>query len=344
MAQNKGSGNEDSRSRNGDRNKGGALNGGKRNHRKAARKQSWESYQSGQIQVNRNYSDSLFRMLFNNKKALLELYNAFNSSSYQNEDGLEITTIQDVIYMGMKNDVSFLIGCYMNLYEAQTTKNPNMPLRGLFYFASLYRSYVKKNNLNLYSSRQLSLPTPRYIVLYTGPAEEPEQRIYRLTDSFADKENACLECTAVVLNVNTGHNAEITKQCRLLYEYTCFLATARQCIQDSGKSKAEAIDEAVTQCINRGILADFLTKHRAEVIEMCITEYDLDAHMKATYEEGREDGKADGKAEEQLHGIQAVISTSRRYHASRKDVMEDLVKEYLLTEMEANSYLDLYWK
>ena len=83
--------------------------------------------------IRRNFKDCLFRHLFNNKEDLLMLYNAINHSSYRDPSLLEITTIDDVLYMSIKNDVSFLLGTMMNLYEAQSTYNPNMPLRGMFY-------------------------------------------------------------------------------------------------------------------------------------------------------------------------------------------------------------------
>ena len=89
--------------------------------------------------VKRNFKDSLFRLVFHGKEELLSLYNAVNGSSYTNADDLEINTLEDVVYMGMKNDVSFLFAHYLNLYEAQSTSNPNMPLRGTIYFGDLLK-------------------------------------------------------------------------------------------------------------------------------------------------------------------------------------------------------------
>ncbi len=86
--------------------------------------------------LNTKYKDRLFRLIFHEKKELLELYNAVNESNYTNPEELEITTIEDVVYMGMKNDLSFIIGDEMNLYEHQSSFCPNLPLRGLFYFSS----------------------------------------------------------------------------------------------------------------------------------------------------------------------------------------------------------------
>ena len=99
---------------------------------------------------NRQYKDRLWRMIFNNKEDLLQLYNAINHTDYQNPDDLEVNTLEDVLYLSMKNDVSFLVGGTMNLYEHQSTFNPNMPLRGVFYFGRLYQGYVAKNDLDIY--------------------------------------------------------------------------------------------------------------------------------------------------------------------------------------------------
>ena len=52
--------------------------------------------------------------------------NAVNDSDYSDENDLTIYTIEDFIYMGMKNDLSFLIDCHLNIYEHQSTYNPNM--------------------------------------------------------------------------------------------------------------------------------------------------------------------------------------------------------------------------
>lgn len=114
--------------------------------------------------VQRNYKNNLFLMIFRDKKKLLRLYNAMRGSNYTNPDDLIITTIEGVLYLGMKNDVSFIIGNELNLYEAQSTWNPNMPLRGLFYFAKLYQGYVAEHELNVYLKSRIKLPTPRYIV------------------------------------------------------------------------------------------------------------------------------------------------------------------------------------
>ena len=115
---------------------------------------------AGSHHVNRKYKDGIFRLLFSEKEGALELYNALNNSSYDDPDKLEITTIDDVIYMGMKNDLSFLVEDKMHLLEEQSTWSDNMPLRGLFYFSNLYQGYIEKIQLNIYSRKRLHLPQP----------------------------------------------------------------------------------------------------------------------------------------------------------------------------------------
>ena len=130
----------------------------------------------GKRKVRRGYKDSLFRMVFREKKELLSLYNAINGTNYDDPDELVVTTIEDVLYMGRKNDVSFLIEDVMNLYEHQSSWNPNMPLRGLLYITMLYQGFIEQNHLDIYSSSLLKLPVPRYIVFYNVTSDERTNR------------------------------------------------------------------------------------------------------------------------------------------------------------------------
>ena len=124
--------------------------------------------------VARNLKDRLFVRLFGdkgNKQNLLSLFNALNGTAYTDENALQITTIEGVVYMGMKNDISCIIDNTMSLYEHQSTKNPNMPLRGFMYAGKLYDKYVTRQHLYLYGPRMISLPTPQYYVFYNGTDE-----------------------------------------------------------------------------------------------------------------------------------------------------------------------------
>mgnify|MGYP006936021288 CR=1 FL=1 len=95
--------------------------------------------------TNGKYKDRLFKFFFGNpenKEWTLSLYNAVNESNYENADDIRYNTIDDAIYMNMKNDVSFIIEDTMSLYEQQSTYCPNMPLRFLMYLAKLYERFA----------------------------------------------------------------------------------------------------------------------------------------------------------------------------------------------------------
>lgn len=83
-----------------------------------------------------------------NKKWTLSLYNAVNGTSFAEPADIRFTTIENAVYMGMKNDVSFILFYVMNIYEQQSSYNPNMPVRQLMYAGKLYDKYIQVNNLN----------------------------------------------------------------------------------------------------------------------------------------------------------------------------------------------------
>ncbi|MCI6005893.1 MAG: hypothetical protein MRZ60_09745, partial [Blautia sp.] len=85
-----------------------------------------------EIRINREHKDRLFRRIFSKKEDLLSLYNALSNSDYTNTEDLQIYTMDDFVYMSMRNDLSFLIDMTLNVFEHQSTYNPNMPLRGFF--------------------------------------------------------------------------------------------------------------------------------------------------------------------------------------------------------------------
>lgn len=225
----------------------------------------------GRFRIRRNFKDRLFIALFHDKRELLTLYNALNGSSYTDSDLLEITTLNDMVYMGVKNDCSFIISNYLNLYEHQSTVNPNMPIRGLNYFASVYRAYIQMNKLDIYSSTLVKLPTPRYVIFYNGEQSLPDRSELRLSDAF-EESDGCLECVATVININLGHNQDIMNHCKTLLDYARFVDKVRE-FHAKGYSHAESVDRAVEYCIDQDILRGFLIKNRSEVYYMFDTDY-----------------------------------------------------------------------
>lgn len=228
------------------------------------------------IKINAQYKDRLFCFLFDkneNKHNILSLYNALNGTNYQNPNDLEITTIDDAIYIKMKNDVSFLIDHHLSLWEHQSTYNPNMPIRGLMYFGNLYDAHIEANDMSVYSSKKIKLPTPKYIVFYNGEKNAEPITKLKLSDLFIHKdESGEFEWTATMINLNKGNNSELLSKCKALADYTALVEKIRE-YQKSGIPIETAVDKAIDDCIDANILRDFLVKHRAEVLSMCITEF-----------------------------------------------------------------------
>ena len=136
--------------------------------------------------INTKHKDRLFCFLFGreeNKKWTLSLYNAVNRSSHTDPDSIQITTMEDVLYMGMKNDVSFIITDIMSIYEQQATYNPNMPVRELMYAAKLYDKYIHENKLNIYGDTLIALPIPKLVVFY-NVQDNCGDRVLELKDAF----------------------------------------------------------------------------------------------------------------------------------------------------------------
>lgn len=221
----------------------------------------------------------------------------------------------------------------MNLYEQQSSWNSNMPLRGLFYFSSIYQGYIAENNLDIYSSAQLKLATPRYIIFYNGLTEEPDRQELRLTASFTKKdEPSCLECVAQVVNINFGHNKELMTACKKLYDYSYFIAAVRKNL-DNGMVLKEAVDHAVSRCIQEDVLKHFLTRHRAEVTNVILEEYNEELHEKTLYEQGRAAGIREGQATGRKEGkISSLRKTLLHYLSRTGNPVSDRLKDRILSE------------
>lgn len=249
--------------------------------------------------VQRNYKDTMFRMLFKEKENALDLYNALNKTAYTDTDKLEITTLENAIYLNYKNDISFVFEYELMLYEHQSTVNRNMPLRDLIYVTEVLQGRIEKEDL--YDRTVIKLPTPRFVVFYNGIEPQPEEQTLRLSDAFEKKlEEPELELVVKVYNVNLGYNPELMSACSLLKEYAQYVEQVRKrAVKDI--PFAEAVEQAVDYCIQNRILADFLSKNRTEAIAMCIYEYNEELHLKNEYKRGLEEGNLERiRLEEQL--------------------------------------------
>ena len=262
-------------------------------------------------EVNRENKDRLFRFIFGrpeNKEWTLSLYNAVNGSHYTDPELLEITTMEDALYMSMKNDLSFLIADTMNFYEHQASVNPNMPIRLLIYAGMVYSKYVEdeRNQINLYSGRQQMLPVPKLVCFYNGLPEQPDQTILSLQDAFPEGAEGDISVKVTMLNINYGRNRALMKTSRPLNDYAAFVMDFRQKVAD-GMIPDDAAAAAIDELPEDSPIKAFLLANRAEVKRMCLTEYDEVRTMNMFREEGRAEGRAEGREEGRAEGVLTTL-------------------------------------
>ena len=294
---------------------------GQRKNHKAAEKTA----------ANRNYKSTVFAMLFGDRERLLRLYNAISGKNYQDPEALEINTLENAIYMGMKNDLSFLIDDRLSLYEHQSTVNPNMPLRFLFYISDLYSGMTTEENF--YGRKALSIPVPCFVIFYNGAEPQPDRKVLRLSDLYTvNPKEAQLELTAVLLNINRNHNRELMEACRDLKDYAEYVDRVRKYARE--QPLAEAVECAITECVREGILKEFLEKNRAEVKKMSIYEYDQEKHIRMERQDAWEDGMQEGEQQGIKNSLQTLMETMSW---TAKEAMDAL----RIKEEERSLYMEL---
>ena len=266
------------------------------------------------------HKDRLFKFIFGNpdkKEWTLSLYNAVNGSHYTNPEDIEFNTIEDAVYMGMKNDVSFIIMDDVSLWEHQSSYNPNMPVRFFIYAGQLYDKYMTANNIYRYGTRLHRLPKPKCICFYNGTDEQPEEKILRLSEAFGDNDGD-IEVRVRMLNINYGRNKALMYICEPLNEYAWFVEAVRK--HEKKLHDLElAVDAAIDEMPDSFGIKKFLLSNKAEVKGMYLTEYDAEKERKLAREEahevgraeglalGRAEGRAEGLAEEKHHVVSAML-------------------------------------
>ena len=260
-----------------------------------------------ELKANRQYKDRVFRMIFNSREKLLELYNAMNGTDYENAEDLEIVTLENAIYLSMRNDLAYVFHDELFLYEQQSSKNGNMPLRCLFYVSDSYSRMVK--NENLYGSRQIKIPAPTFVVFYNGRGNVEEGELL-LSEAYARKtETPNLELRVKIRNINLGNSKEICEKSRTMREYMIFVDKVRR--YSENQPLEAAIEQTVDECIQEDVLRDFLLTHKAEVKKMCLYEYDEERQRKWDREEGREEGRKEGREEGRMETAARMLEKEK---------------------------------
>ena len=278
--------------------------------------------------VNFMYKARIFEMLYSDKNELLDLYNAVNGTTYDNPEELEINTLENAIYMAMHNDVSFVIDTMLSLYEHQSTYSPNLPLRYLFYISDLYSKITKDENL--YGEKMIKIPTPRFIIFYNGEEKRPEKETLKLSAMYLREDNKpSLELEALFLNINPGYNESLKSVCKSLSDYAEYTSRVRRYAKEM--EIEEAVEKSINECIQEGVLAEFLKSNRTEAKKVSIYEYDQEKHLRMERRDAKAEGFAEGKSEGKSEGRNELLEEQ-----VKKKLQKNKSPEIIAEELEEN--------
>jgi predicted transposase/invertase (TIGR01784 family) len=280
--------------------------------------------------ANTKYKDSVFSLLFSDPDLLRELYCALEGVTLPSDIPVTINTLKDVLFMDRINDISFEIGGKLViLIEHQSTINPNMALRLLLYIARVYEKIIGDNK-KIYTSHLIPLPKPEFFVLYNGLSPYPNKETLKLSEAFESavslgipkKETPSLELVAKVININQGRNENIVRKCKTLNGYCAFIGKVRE-YEKEGHSLEEAIRKAVIYCRDHDILREFLEANASEVVNMLLTEWNLEDAKQVWYEDGLIDGMEKGLEKGMEKGLEKGMEKGLEQTA-RKALAEGL--------------------
>ena len=249
------------------------------------------------------YKDNVFCMLYRDKNTLLELYNALNDSNYTNVDDLEVTTLKDGSYMKYKNDASFVLNMSLYMFEQQSSKNENMPLRFMHYLSDVYREMF--GNELLHRRTMMKIPVPYFVTFYNGKEKWDRDKL-TLAEMFEKHvDNPQIDLEVKVIDING--DAEILNKCKSLRDYMTFVEKVRKKTNVEKMNVREAVIQAIDECIEENILVDFFKEHREEIVEVSIYDYEEEKVRKTLADEAREEGVAEGIKEGIEKGLEKGI-------------------------------------
>lgn len=214
-----------------------------------------------------------------------------------------MTTLKDGSYMKYKNDASFVLNMSLYMFEQQSSKNENMPLRFLHYLSDVYREMF--GNELLHRKTMMKIPVPYFVTFYNGKEKWDRDKL-TLAEMFEKHvDNPQIDLEVKVINING--NAEILNKCKSLRDYMTFVEKVRKKTDDEKMNVREAVIQAIDECIEENILVDFFKEHREEIVEVSIYDYEEEKVRKTLADEAREEGLAEGIKEGIEKGIEKGI-------------------------------------
>lgn len=260
---------------------------------------------------NKQYKDALFKYIFGSeerKQYTLELYNALNGTEYTDTSKIQYTTLEDVMYINYHNDVACMIDSNLiNLWEEQSTWNPNMALRLLTYSVSMWSNYLYSTNQEMSSRKLVKIPHVNCVVLYNGTAKEPATSTVNINDNFLrerPKSATPLEFEVMVYNINTKAGKKLLSKCRPLLEYSWIITKVQEYTEEN-KRNGMVYPETLTAGIKKAlkniprdyVLRNALLAKQEEVIQMLLTQFDAKRHDEIIFDNGFEEGLEQGKVQ-----------------------------------------------
>ena len=260
---------------------------------------------------NREYKDSVFRMLFTVPKYAAALYEWLTHKKLPSDDSLLIDKKGGLFTTELNHDVSFRVEHrQFFLIEHQSTSNENMPVRMLLAIAELIRRYLKSFGRKIYGENLIELPAFEPYVFYNGKNDEPLERQMRLSTAFGSNDNGKLELKVTLINIRHDVNADLLKSCEPLVGYSRFVYEVEQ--NRKTMELGAAIRCAIEVCRAEGILTDFFDVHNEEVQVAMVMEYNREDEMLQREEDAREKGRKEGREEGLTKGREETIVNSIR--------------------------------
>ena len=269
-------------------------------------------------ELERNYKDTVFVTVFQDKKRLIELFNAIFDEDYDENAEISIVTIKDVLFRTLKNDVAFVLGGrFVILVEHQSTINGNLPLRDLLYISTVLKRMV--DSKQLYREKTVKIPRPEFVVLYNGQDDFPEYQELRLSDAYlGDKppaEKDALQLIVKVYNINNEKHARILKKSETLRQYSRFVEIMRGYRHIDQLNNAVMV-EVMERCKQENVLTDFFDQYGTELIEMLFKELtreeDLEISRLDGYDAGLRDGEKSGFSKGERKAVLEIARNLKR--------------------------------
>ena len=274
--------------------------------------------------INYHYKDRLFKFIFGNeqhKEWALSLYNSINNTNYTDVDALQFVSIDNFIYMGMHNDVGILCADSFDLYEHQSTFNPNLPVRFLLYASKIYERHIIDQKKNIHEEKLVHLPRSKFIVFYNGKEMIDDKIVLKFSD--LTNKPSDLDVSVTVLNINYGYNHELMEKCEELKEYALFVSKVRE-YQKMGYSIQEAVNKTYLDLDLSKKVNQFLIGHKAEVEGMLFTEEYEEIAREIDLEEKTAEARKEGHEEGREEGIEIVLNALLQ----KGYITEEVVKEF----------------